>query len=122
MVNPEFMDLLASSEKVVFGEDADGLVHRLIAASLTGTQTSLGKDTPAANSAKLKAIRDQLSAWVRTARVEAAAVPAVQTQDAVVYTAAAAAIATATARSMRSMHGRLFAYRLFLLRCSLLAT
>ena len=62
MVNPEFMDLLASSEKVVFGEDADGLVHRLIAASLTGTQTSLGKDIPAANSAKLKAIRDQLSA------------------------------------------------------------
>ena len=73
MVNPEFMDLLASSEKVVFGEDADGLVHRLIAASLTGTQTSLGKDIPAANSAKLKAIRDQLSAWVRMARVEAAA-------------------------------------------------
>ena len=84
MVNPEFMDLLASSEKVVFGEDADGLVHRLIAASLTGTQTSLGKDIPAANSTKLKAIRDQLSAWVRMARVEAAAVPAVQTQDAVV--------------------------------------
>ena len=50
MVNPEFMDLLASSEKVVFGEDADGLVHRLITASLTGTQTSLGKDIPAANS------------------------------------------------------------------------
>ena len=46
MVNPEFMDLLASSEKVVFGEDADGLVHRLITASLTGTQTSLGKDIP----------------------------------------------------------------------------
>ena len=101
MVNPEFMDLLASSEKVVFGEDADGLVHRLIAASLTGTQTSLGKDIPAANSTKLKAIRDQLSAWVRMARVEAAAVPVAQTQDAVVFRALDQVVRDAALRGVR---------------------
>ena len=43
MVNPEFMDLLASSEKVVFGEDADGLVHRLIAASRSRRAWTAGK-------------------------------------------------------------------------------
>ena len=87
MVNAEFMEMLAVSEKVVFGDDADGLVHMLIASALTGTQTSLGKDNPAANSTKLKAIRDHLAAWVRQARVEAEAEPYVETQDAVLYRA-----------------------------------
>ena len=87
MVNIEFMQTLYMTEKVVFGNSAEGVAQMLMCSAFTGSKTSLGLDDPTANSERLKAIMAHLAAWARQASAEAHAEPYVETQDSVVYLA-----------------------------------